>query len=102
DHVEAAFGGGLGVVEQLVGRAMRRHDLLFVGDAKLVEDIGGVLHRRPVALRPHDDADGRFAHVRGPAARRSRSPTASPKPAAGGNAAITTSTPRASRSRSAA
>src|SRR5439155_20421320 len=93
DHLEPAPRRGARVVVQHVGCAMRGYDLLLVRDAELVEHVRGVFHRRPVALRAHDDAD-QCAHVLpfGPAARRSRSPTASPSPAAGGNAAITTST----------
>src|ERR1051326_6707905 len=83
---------------------MGRHDPGLVRDAELAEHVGGVLHRGPVAVRAHDDADlcTHDGFLRGPAARRRRSPTASPSPTAGGNAAITTSIPAAARSPSAA
>ncbi len=57
DDVQAALNGRLAIVPQPVRRAVRADDLGFMGDPKLVQDQGGVLHRRPVALRPHDDAD---------------------------------------------
>ena len=47
------------VGEQQIRRAMRRDDLLLVRHAELVEQVGRVLHRGPVAARAHDDADAR-------------------------------------------
>ena len=47
----------LGVAVEPLRRAMRRDDLGLVGDAELVEHVGRVLHRRPVRLAAHNDAD---------------------------------------------
>ena len=58
--------GALGEFVEPLGRAVRRDDALVVGDAELVEHLGGVPHGRPVRLAAHDDGDGfcRFAHAR--------------------------------------
>ena len=49
----------LAICVQPLRRAVRRDDLGLVGDAQLVQHLGGVLHRRPVGLAAHDDADER-------------------------------------------
>jgi hypothetical protein len=53
------------VFEEPVGRPMSRHDAGLVGDAEPVEGLGGMLHRFPVGLAAHDDADraGYIGHV---------------------------------------
>ena len=36
-------------------RSMRRDDVLFVGNAKALQHVDGMLHRLPVGGRAHDD-----------------------------------------------
>ena len=47
----------LGVVVEALGRAVRGDHLGLVGDAQLIEHVGGALHGRPVGQAAHDDAD---------------------------------------------
>ena len=49
-HLQASFLRRLGILEKQIGRAMSRNDFRFVGDAKGVEDLRGVLHRVPIGL----------------------------------------------------
>ena len=41
---------------------MRRRDVDFVFDAKLLERLGGFVHDVQVAIATHDDGDKRLAH----------------------------------------
>jgi hypothetical protein len=41
---------------------MRRNDLAFVWNCKLVEGGGSVPHRLPIGAASHDDADERLRH----------------------------------------
>ena len=58
-HAQAAGAGGLGVLGDEVGLAVRRHHVYLVGDAALAELLGGALHRVHVAGGAHHDADQR-------------------------------------------
>jgi hypothetical protein len=49
--------GLFGVLEHQVGRAMGRDDAGFEGHAEVLQDLGRGLHRRPVGVGAHDDAD---------------------------------------------
>ena len=53
--LEAALLGRAGVLEEQVGRAVRRDDAALVRHAELVERLRGVAHRLPVGARPHDE-----------------------------------------------
>ena len=65
-----AAGGVAAVGEHLVGHPVRRDDVGLEGDAELVERLGGGLHRRPVRVGAHHDADDA-----GPAVALIRSPS---------------------------
>ncbi len=58
--LEAALDSGAGVLEQQIGSAVSRYDPRLERDAELGQRLGGVRHRRPVRLGPHDDADQWF------------------------------------------
>ena len=60
DHFEAALLRGARVLEQQVGRAMRRHDTHFMCYAEPLENFRCRTHRLPVGGGAHDDADQRF------------------------------------------
>ena len=63
----------LGVGEHLVGHAVRRNHLRFVGNAELLQHGHRVLHHVPVGRGTHHDADQRLCvllHVRPSAFRR--------------------------------
>jgi hypothetical protein len=59
-HLEAALAGRGRVLEQEVGRAVRRDHAHFVRDAELLERLGRGPQGLPVGGRAHDDADERF------------------------------------------
>ncbi len=52
-----------GVLEHLVGRAVRRDDADLVGDAELDEHVDRALHHRQVGVAAHDHPDARVAHA---------------------------------------
>ena len=57
DDPEPALLGGMGIVVEPLGGAVRGDDLRLVGDAKRFQRFSCMAHRLPVGLRPHDDAD---------------------------------------------
>ena len=57
EESKAAVRRALGIGDEPVGGAVRGHDLHFVSDIKLFEDVNRVRHRRPIGLAAHDDAD---------------------------------------------
>ena len=57
--LKPAASRALGEGVQPLRRAVGRDDLGLVGDAQLVQHVGGVLQRRPVRPAAHDDGDGR-------------------------------------------
>ena len=61
DRLHAAIGCRFGEGEHLVGHAMGADDPRLVGDAEALEDLDGLVHRRPVARRAHHDGDERLA-----------------------------------------
>jgi hypothetical protein len=65
DRLEAAALRAACILIEPLGRAVGRDDAGFVADAEPVEGLGRVLHRLPIGLAAHDDADraGRFGHV---------------------------------------
>ena len=64
DHLEAARLGAAGVLEEQVGRAVRRDDADLVRHAELLERLGRVPHGLPVGPGAHDDADQRVHRSR--------------------------------------
>ena len=58
DQAHATIRGALGEREHVVRHAMRRQHLRIVADAELIEHLGSVLERLPVAGGAHDDGDG--------------------------------------------
>jgi hypothetical protein len=57
DDLQAAFHGRLAIGPEPVGRAMGRDDLRLIPYAQFIKDRGGLFHRGPVGLRPHDDSN---------------------------------------------
>ena len=62
DDLEAFRLGALGEVVHAVGCAVGGDDAGVITDVQIVENLGGVLHGRPVRLAPHDDGDGGRTH----------------------------------------
>src|SRR4030081_888685 len=60
NHLEAPRFRGTGEFRSEPWRAMRGHDVTFVGDAKAFKSLGRRAHRFPVGLTAHDDADEEF------------------------------------------
>jgi hypothetical protein len=65
DQLEAASLCTLGVLVKPVGGAVGRDDAGLVGDAEAVERMRDMLHRLPIGLAAHDDANRAtsLAHV---------------------------------------
>jgi len=62
--LQATRLGAFGVSVEALGRAMRGDHLGLVGDAQLLEDVGGALHGLPVGHAAHDNADlGLSSHM---------------------------------------
>ena len=57
DQLEAALLCALGVLVKPLGRAVRRDDALLIRDAEPVERLRDMLHRLPIRLAAHDDAN---------------------------------------------
>src|SRR5690606_16529779 len=53
---EPALHSARGVLEQEIGRPVRRDDLYVAGDSEFLKNIRGVFHRLPVGARAHDYA----------------------------------------------
>jgi hypothetical protein len=60
--LQAPAQGGLGVGKHVIGHSVRRNDLGFVRDAKVLENLDCVLHGVPVGAGTHDDANKRLCH----------------------------------------
>ncbi|MCY1516524.1 hypothetical protein D9M68_511580 [compost metagenome] len=56
DHLDAAAFGLFGVLEQEVRSAVGGDHLHFIGDAQLVQHLGGVAEGAPIGLGAHDHA----------------------------------------------
>src|SRR5882762_892424 len=65
DHLEAAALRTLGILVEPIRRAVGRDDAGLIPDAEPVERMRDVLHRLPIGLAAHDDADHAtsLAHV---------------------------------------
>src|SRR6185503_1078460 len=61
DDLDATALGAGGVLEEEVGRAVRRDYPGLIGHLQEVQDVGGVLQGLPVRLGAHDDADQRLS-----------------------------------------
>ncbi len=57
DGAQAPPCGGFSVSEHIVGHAVRRDHAGFVRDAKLLENLGCMLHGVPVRAGAHDNTD---------------------------------------------
>ena len=60
DHFQAALLGRLHVFRDQFRRPVRRGHFCFVRNIEFIEYLGRRLHRFPIRLRAHQDADERF------------------------------------------
>src|ERR1700758_1075238 len=58
DDLEPARAGPRPIIVESLRGAMRRDDTRLMGDTELLEGLRRVLHRLPVGLAAHDDANG--------------------------------------------
>src|SRR3954454_23869870 len=61
DYFQAALRGRRSILKQEVWCAMCRNDLYFIRDLQFVQLRCGVLHRFPIRLTSHDDANEWFS-----------------------------------------
>ena len=57
DGLQAACVCCLGIGKHLIGHAVRRQHLRFMGDTKVLQDLRGMLHGVPVRAGAHDHTD---------------------------------------------
>ena len=60
NHAQAALVSGARILRQIVRSAMRRDHLHIMSNPEFTARISGPLHRRPIRVAAHDDANDWF------------------------------------------